>query len=417
MNDRPKWIGDEEICVLQGLVKKGSSHASFSLSLDQLGQDLELKLECLQAYARPWDGEEPDSAGASWKMELQVNYDPPCWRSFSLGDFEKGERLLVKDLIERLTLEFENAARGPYFAFKDKLSISYANASKNKCLLVIPANWFVEFADVESAQALGFHRHQSVMVDIEETDHGSVRISNRQSKHPSAVLSGSFKKAVKASRAGRFKMTAGPVESLSRTSYEAAAPELSLVSVREWINKGLAELLKSVNLDIHLLSCASYTGSGRLQLVSNQSLGKIPLSAEISLSGKMAASLHEQTRTTRFHFGLGKHEALVRGLADTHELGSWRADNNKGAVPWSDPLQEIAPFYLVSDALEGGSYLSKTGNVSVVAIVGKSTRAQIAIPMKIRGRSGQINLRVLDSEMKECRFLQDFKFFIVFRMS
>ena len=407
---------DEDICVLQALVKKDSGHASFSLNLEQLGQDRELKMECLQAYARPWDGEAPDEAVGEWKLTMQINYDPLCWRTFSLGDFEKGEAVRSADLVERLSLEFQSASRGAYLAFKEKLSISYAGPDRAKCVLVLPPNWFLEFADLEAGKALGFYGQLSVMASIEETDHGSLRIANNDPKHTASVVGGPVSNSIKASRAGRMSAKAGPLQPSTSESYAAPPPELKMRDINQWVNTGLATLLTAASLDVHLLACAVYSSS-RLQLVSNQSLGEIPFSADLSFNDKMASDLHEQARTTRFHFGLKRHEALVRGLVDSHELGSWRTDNSKGAVPWSDPLQEIAPFYLVSDALDGGSFLSKQGNVSVVASVGKSMRAQIAIPMKIRGRAGKINLKVLDSEMNECQFRQNFKFFIVFRMS
>lgn len=407
---------DEDVCVLHALVKKGTGHASFTLNLEQLGQDQEVRLECLSAYARPWDGEADDSADPEWKLSLDIEYESNSRSPVPLGEFEAGQAPSPQVLVERLKLAFDRLAKSSHLAAKYKPAISFLNTSNTQCVLVLPPGWSLEFKDLDISRVLGFYGITSYTALVEHNeDHGSLVISNKSYEHPCTLTGGQVNGNLKLLGSLTPRVEVGPKDPDVSASYSANPPVLNIGSIQQWLKTALARLLEALHLDVHLLACTVEKGS--LQLLANQSMGKLPFMACVSFGDKMAEDLHEQSRKVLLHFDLTRHEAMIRGAEAQHEVGSWHADSAKGPIPWADPLLHISPFYLVSDALEGSSYLSRAGNVSVVACVGRSSRAQISMPIKTRGRAGQLSLKVLDSEMRECYFSQNFKFFIVFRMS
>ena len=409
---------DSEVCVLQAQVKKNTSFAGFELALDQLGQDKELELECLHAYARPWDGQEDESSSfvRDWSLSVSLEYMQQAQTKVNLAPISSGGSVKPETIASIVETRLVQEGKEKYKTFQVKPCLQF---QEDHYVLLMPGGFFVEFSNKGLASLLGFYNIESPLLKSETSDSGAVRLSSSIPDFHSFVLkgntvvSGSYgEKALQDS--GPQSVIVGPASRSSEASYKESA-ELEKTSVedaRVWINKALAHCLAELGVNPSLLICAS--AEKGIKIMANQELGPVPFTAKVTLSDQLCSDIHEESPHATFHFGLPEFSALAQGLKEEHAIGQWKT----GVLSaWSDPLYRIAPFYLVSDSLEGSSYLARTGNVSVVAYVGKSLRVQLSNPIKTRGRVGRIALRFLDSEMRECVFSRSFKLFLVFRMS
>ena len=409
---------DSEVCVLKALVKKNTGFAGFDLALDQLGQDQELELECLHAYARPWDGLEDESGSfvRDWKLTVSLEYQQEASIKMNLAPISAGARVKPKTIASIIETRLQQEGKKKYLTFKEKPCLQYQD---DHYVIKMPGGFYVEFNNKELAALLGFYSIESPALKSEVTDSGGVRLSSTIPDFHSFMLKGNpvaledfSGQALEDS--GPLSVKVGPSTQIQEASYTESA-EMEKPTVEEariWINKALSHCLDELGVSPSLLICAN-TEEG-IKIMANQEVGPVPFTAKVSLNSQLCTDIHEESGQAVFHFGVPKFTALARGLKEERPIGQW---NSGDLVAWSDPLSKITPFYLVSDSLEGSSYLSRTGNVSVVAYVGRSLRVQLSNPIKTRGRAGRISLRFLDSEMRECVFSRPFKLFLVFRMS
>ena len=411
---------DSEVCVLKAFVKKDTSLAGFDLALEQLGQDQEMSLECLHAYARPWDGKSQDSKGSrKWKLKLTLHFRDSAWETFHLATPAAGSVLepkTVADIVESLLQQEET---GRYQGFLEKPCIKY---QEDHYVLRMPGGFFVKFNSQKLAALLGFYPIESEVLETAVGEDGSVKLSSSIPDHHAFVLMGNKVNQHEQSQKvlqedGTLSVTIGPSQADQTVEYEedSTEVEVTLDKVKDWINKALSTCLAQLALDPSLLVCS--VEDSALKVLANQSFGSSPFTVKLKLGNQLSADIHDDSGETNFRFGLPTFAERSLGYREAQTIGQWVPTADKSAIAWSDPLTKIAPFYLVSDALEGGSYLSRTGNVSVVVYVGNSLPVQLSNPIKTRGRVGRITLRFLDSEMKECVFPRPFKFFLVFRMT
>lgn len=413
---------DPEVCVLKALVEKNSSLASFELGLDQLGQGQELSLECLHAYAAPPSNYRGESSASSqtWTMEVEVKYEPIMHLRLHVVEITPASDVTVEDFVGMANGIMKTEVNQKYDIFTEKASF---NVQRHRAVLTLPGFAQAKFQDLDFLSASGLYPlEDSLTVKAKESE-GSVIFSSASKLHPQFLLVGravdTSKQAFNPTGKEKRPITIDimPSEKSSTASFtNASLPNgSSIEKMKDWVNLAIDNCLAQLGIKKGLLVCSSSGGS--LRLLANQDKGSLPVTISIKLGSKLAEALHEDIDTFHFHFGLPRFEAFSRGLEAEHNLGRWRAAPTKTTIPWSDPLASIAPFYLVSDGQDGGSFLANAGNVSVVALIGKSLRVQLSNPIRTRGRAGRLSLRFLTNEMRECLFSRSFDFFLVFRMA
>ena len=406
--------------MLASIVHRKSSQATFPLKFSETIDQETVNLECLFVYATPLAFTPYDEniveLTRDWKVSATLEYLEEATQLTNLG--LKG---VVAETFLNFATELYNQVLqlsvGPYEFHKTKLRFTF-DLDGPSSMLTLPPGWYAEFSSKSLASVFGLDK-QFLTVDSTENDDGTFTLKNTFADSP-AIVSGKIEEIgnviINQALNTPIFVKFGPTVQTRKSSYKDVRPKIesSTASIKTWVNTAVKELLSNLELQKNLVTC-KLTKSG-LNLLANQDLDHQPILLKFDKDTALSSDLHSiDVGTTVLHFNLKPFKAATLDASAEGVFAKWSNIVAKRNVVWTDPLKQIAPFYLLADGQEGSS-LMDTNFVSVAALVGHNLQVKERTTLKIKIRQNQLTLKFVDSYLEDCVFNTAFNIFLVCRI-